>query len=85
MRRFLLLMIVVCGCGEGLGEGKKEPIALDQVPPSVMKAAQQKLPDIKFNSAFKTSKGIYEVRGKAPNGKIQEVEVNESGEILLVE
>ena len=85
MRRLLLLVLLVPGCGESLGEGKKEPIALDKVPTAVMKAAQEKMPDIKFDSAFKTSKGIYEVRGKAANGKIREVEVNEAGEVTLVE
>jgi hypothetical protein len=85
MRRLLLLVLLVCGCGDSLGEGKKEPVPLDKVPTAVMKAAQDKLPDIKFNSAFKTSKGIYEVRGKAANGKIREVEVNEAGEVTAVE
>jgi hypothetical protein len=50
-----------------------------------MKAAQDKAPDIKFDSALKTSKGIYEVRGKAKNGKITEVEVSEKGEVVAVE
>ena len=50
-----------------------------------MKAAKDKMPDIKFDSVLKTSKGLYEVRGKASNGKIREVEVNESGEVVAVE
>ena len=85
MRRLLLLAVVVCGCSEGLGEGKKEIVPMDKVPPAVLKAAREKMPDIKFDSALKTSKGIYEVRGKAANGKIREVEVNESGEVVTVE
>jgi hypothetical protein len=85
MRRLLLLAVLVCGCGESLGEGKKEIIAFDKVPPVVLKAAQEKLPEIKFDSALKTSKGLYEVRGKGPNGKIREVEVKESGEVVAVE
>ena len=85
MRCLLLLAVLICGCGESLGEGKKEPVALNKVPPAVMKAAKEKLPDIQFDSAFKTSKGIYEVRGKATNGKIREVEVNEAGEVITVE
>jgi hypothetical protein len=85
MRRLLLVAVVVCGCGESIGEGKKEVVAMDKVPPAVMKAAQDKLPDIKFDSVLKTSKGLYEVRGKAKTGKIREVEVNESGEVVAVE
>ena len=85
MRRLLLLVVLVGGCGERLGEGRKEIVPLEKVPPAVMKAAQRKLPEIKFDSALKTSKGMYEVRGKAKNGKIQEVEVSEAGEVLAVE
>ena len=85
MRRLFLLAVVVCGCGESLGEGKKEIVAMDKVPPAVMKAAKDKLPDIKFDSVLKTSKGLYEVRGKSSNGKIREVEVNEAGEVVAVE
>jgi hypothetical protein len=85
MRRLLLLAVLVCGCRESLGEGRKEIVAFDKIPPVVLKAAQKKMPDIKFDSALKTSKGIYEVRGKAANGKIREVEVNESGEVVAVE
>jgi hypothetical protein len=85
MRRLLLVIVVACGCGEGLGEGKKEIVPFDKVSPVVLKAAQDKLPEIKFDSALKTSKGLYEVRGKAKNSKIQEVEVNASGEVVAVE
>jgi len=85
MRRLLLLAVLVGGCSEGIGEGKKEIVPLDKVPPVAMKAAQDKLPDIRFDSALKSSKGFYEVRGKNKNGKIQEVEVSEAGEVLAVE
>src|SRR5205814_1486574 len=50
MRRLLLLTVLVCGCGESIGEGKKEVVPMDKVPPAVLKAAQDKLPDIKFDS-----------------------------------
>lgn len=85
MRRLLLLAVIICGCGETLGEGRKEIVPLEKVPPGVMKAAKEKAPEIKFDSALKTSKGIYEVRGKAKNGKIVEVEVSEAGEVVAVE
>jgi hypothetical protein len=87
LRRFscVTVLALFSGCGEELIEGKKTVIPLDQVPPIVMKAAQDRLPEIKFDSVLKSSKGFYEVRGKAKNGKIQEVEVNEKGEVLVVE
>jgi len=81
----LALPLLVSGCGEELIEGKKTVIPLDQVPPTIMKVAQERLPDIKFDSVLKSSKGFYEVRGKAKNGKIVEVEVSEKGEVLQVE
>ena len=85
MRRLLLLAILICGCSEKLKEGRKEAVALDQVPANVMKAAQERLPDVKFDSAFKTKEGLYEIRGKTKTGKIQEAEVNGAGEVVLVE
>ena len=85
MRRLLLAMVLICGCSENLGEGRKEVIALDQVPSNVLKAAQKRLPEVQFDSAFKTQDGVYEIRGKTKTGKIQEAEVNSAGEVLLVE
>lgn len=87
MRRItgVALLLLFTGCGEELIEGKKTVIPLDEAPHVVMKAAQERLPDVKFDSVLKSSKGFYEVRGKTKNGKIQEVEVNEKGEVLVVE
>ena len=85
MRFIFALPLLVSGCAEELIEGKKSVVPLDQVPPIVMKAAQERLPDIKFDSVLKSSKGFYEVRGKAKDGKIREVEVSEKGEVLVVE
>jgi len=75
----------ICACSQKLGEGRKQIIPLDQVPPAVMKAAQERLPEVKFDSALKTPDGLYEVRGKTKTGKIQEAEVNAAGEVVLVE
>jgi hypothetical protein len=80
-----LLLMAFAGCGDVLGEGRKEAVPLEQVPPNVMKAAQERLPEVKFNSAFKTTKGIYEIRGKTKTGKIMEAELDASGKVILVE
>ena len=85
MRRLLLLTILICGCAQKVAEGRKEAVPLDQVPAPVMKAAQERLPEVKFDSAFKTPEGLYEIRGKTKTGKIQEAEVNAAGEVVLVE
>ena len=50
-----------------------------------MKSAKAKLPEIKFDSAWKTTDGAYEVRGKAKSGKIHDVRVSEAGDVLEVD
>jgi len=80
-----LLLAAAAGCGDVLGEGRKEALPLEQVPPNIIKAAQERLPDVKFNSAFKTANGIYEIRGKTKTGKIMEAEIDASGKVILVE
>lgn len=84
-RSLIILLLVVGGCDQGSAMSRKEIVPLDQVPQVVMEAAKAKLPDIKFDSALKKPDGVYEVRGKSKNGKILEVEVSESGEVLAVE
>jgi hypothetical protein len=43
------------------------------------------LPEVKFDHARKLSNGNYEIRGKAKNGKVREVEVNSIGEVVEIE
>ena len=54
----------------------------------LVKVAQEKLPNVKFESVRKIKvKGedVYEIRGKQPNGKVREVEVSDAGQVLEVE
>ena len=81
----LLLAVLLGGCGKAAAPKTKEVIPIEQVPTAVMNAAQTKKPDVKFHTVVKTADGIYEVQGKTKTGKIVEVEVSETGEILLVE
>lgn len=60
-------------------------MTIDRVPSNVLKVAQDKFPDIKFDEAWKLDTGMIEVRGKAKNGKIREVEVSPVGEIVEIE
>ncbi len=85
MRSLLLmlgLLILVAGCG---GEGKKTPVPLSEVPEKVMKAAQDRLPDVNFDRAQKKTNGDYEILGKNKQGKTMEVEVTPKGEVVAVE
>jgi hypothetical protein len=85
MRNWLWLAVLLAGCGKAAAPKTKAVIPMDQVPGVVMKSAQAKTPDVKFNKVMKTAEGIYEVQGKTKAGKIVEVEVSEAGEVLAVE
>jgi hypothetical protein len=81
----LLLVGILSGCGKANAPKTKSVIPVEQVPSVVMKAAQKKEPEVSFNKVIKTPDGIYEVQGKTKAGKIVEVEVTESGEVMKVE
>jgi hypothetical protein len=81
------------GCGDhdeprGL---TKQAVEFDSVPENIRTAAQKAIPAVKLNEAWKNldPKGelhSYEIRGKNPaNGKIREVRVSLTGEILELE
>ena len=82
----ILLTVTACGCGEK-GE-RLEAVALNKVPPNIMDAATKALPGMKFDMARKAKlhgQDTYEIRGKDKRGKIREVEVSTSGEVLEIE
>ena len=83
--RWLLLFVLLCGCEQSHEARHKDVVPLEKLPPAVLKAAQSKLPEVKFDSAWKTANGGYEVRGKAKTGKIHDVQVSEAGEVLEVD
>jgi hypothetical protein len=85
------LLCVFCpGCGDpdrpaGL---TKQAVAINEVPEALKKAAKREVPGIDFSEAWQNrdSKGnleSYEIRGRqASSGKIREVRVSLTGEIL---
>jgi len=98
-RRLLIALAVSCaaavfgGCGEhdeppGL---TKQAVAFDDVPGPVRDAARKAVPGVKLDEAWKNldregKLHSYEVRGRNPaDGKIREVRVSLSGEILETE
>lgn len=90
MRSFIVFLgicvLPAIGCGEAAR--RDEPAKISDVPEDILKVAQEKLPNIKFDQAWKTKfKGqdAYELRGKNSRGKVREVEVSTSGEVLEVE
>ena len=53
-----------------------------------MEVARKQLPDLTFDTAYKMKidgKDAYEVRGKDSRGKVREVEVSATGEVIAIE
>lgn len=88
MRRLILgavLSVTVLGCGGSASEAKKTPMKMDEVPPEVMKAAKEKLPNVEFNQAYREKNGDIELRGKDKTGKVHEVDVSPDGKTAKIE
>ena len=77
------VVAIVGGCGAAKQE--ITTLRLEDVPPELMKIAGEKLPGVKLDSAFKKSSGTIEIRGKAKNGKIREVDIRPDGTVEEVE
>lgn len=80
------VLLIVCGCGEEVES--LDPVPLEKLPPGSMEAATKALPDVKFDRARKArfnGKDAFEIIGKDKRGKVREVEVSTSGQILEVE
>jgi hypothetical protein len=83
-------VVVFGGCGD-VDEPRgltKQAVAFDDVPESVRDAARKAVPGVKLGEAWKNLDGegklhSYEIRGRNPaDGKIREVRVSLTGEIL---
>jgi hypothetical protein len=85
----LLVVAAIAGCGRQEAKKGAEAIPLDQLPPVALeaatKAAREKLPGVKLERAYLKKDGRYEITGKSKTGKIHDVEVTASGEVLEVE
>ena len=88
VHRRLVIVLLACSC-LGCGDSRKDaPIPLVDIPPAVLKAAKDKLPDVAFDTAYRGTldgKQVYEIRGKTKAGKTREVEVNDQGVVVNVE
>jgi hypothetical protein len=80
MRRLLLIGVLVIG---GCSGESAEPLALEQLPQGHLRIAQNKLPDVKFESASKLKDGTFEIRGRNAKGKRFEVEIHPDGSVNL--
>lgn len=81
-----LVLICMAGCSEFLE--KTEMVPIEKVPETVMKVAKEKLPGVKFDSAWTEKDGgktVYEVRGKSADGKTRDIKVSPDGTVLEVD
>jgi len=65
-----ILCSTIAGCGDVFEKTKMVPI--DKVPEAVIKVAKEKLPGVKFDTAWTEKDGdktVYEVRGKSSRAK----------------
>ena len=81
------LVVAVAACAAGCGKGRQEltTLRLEDVPPDLMKIAKEQLPGVEFDTVWKKPSGTFEIRGKAKNGKIREVDIRPDGTIEEVE
>jgi hypothetical protein len=83
MRRLLLIgVLLLSGCG---GKSDAGAVPLDQLPAGYLDTARKTLPDVKFEAAWKLSNGNFEIRGKNKHGKVREVELSPTGEVVEIE
>ncbi len=81
-----VLLLLVAGCSEAFE--KTEMVPIDKVPEPVMKVAKEKLPGVKFDTAWTETEGdktVYEVRGKSADGKTRDIKVSPDGTVLEVD
>ena len=90
MRLKLFVLAILCltisGCGEAFE--KTEMVPIDKVPDAVMKVAKEKLPGVKFDTAWTEKDGdkiVYEVRGKSSDGKTRDIKISPDGSVIEVD
>lgn len=88
--RFVHRVAAAClsiGVAGGCGGAKPEvaTLRLEDVPPELMKIAAEKLPGVKFDTAFKKPSGTIEIRGTQKNGKIRDIDIRPDGTVEEVD
>jgi hypothetical protein len=79
----VVLSVIVSGCDAR--QAQVTTLRIEDVPPNLMEIAREKLPGVTFDTAWKKASGTFEIRGKAKNGKIREVDIRPDGTVEEVE
>ncbi len=81
------ILLITLGC-EDEAPKSDEVVPIEKVPANIMEIARKQLPGYTFDTAYKMKidgKDAYEVRGKDSRGKVREVEVSATGEVIAIE
>lgn len=86
-RHVVIVWVLLAAAGSGCGGEQRTvtTLRLDEVPPELMAVARQQLPGVEFDTAWKKANGTFEIRGRARNGKIREVDIRPDGSVEEVE
>ena len=71
------------GCESEMDDS--QPIDVEKVPASVLKVARDEMPDVDFERAWTGKTGgemTYEIRGTTASGKVREIRISASGQVL---
>jgi len=86
LAQFAVLAVVLSAVG--CGEAKQAPpktMRISDVPAAFMATARKELPDVAFDEVWVKKDGTLEIRGKAKNGKVREVEIRPDGTVEEIE
>ena len=81
-KAFCVLLCLTMGCG---ADPKAVLVPIENIPENLMTIAHEKLPGVTFEQAVIRGDGRYEISGKDGRGKVREIELSRSGEILEIE
>lgn len=79
-----LATIAACGCGP-TQPASMTTMRIEEVPPAFMETARRELPGVDFNEVWVKKDGTLEIRGRAKNGKVREVEIRPDGSVEEIE
>jgi len=79
-----LATLAACGCG-ATQPAATTTMRIEEVPPAFMETARRELPGVEFNEVWVKKDGTLEIRGRAKNGKVREVEIRPDGSVEEVE
>ena len=81
----LLPLLVAVFRSAGSRPASPRTMAIADVPPAFMETARKELPDVAFDEVWVKKDGTLEIRGKAKNGKVREVEIRPDGTVEEIE